>query len=89
MYAPVIFLKAAAHYRNRLFLSLYVNFRLCTAYVEIKKLEKQRDDFEIPNEESITAYYKIRQQLKKLADDMLVCVLTSLTVIKMKSNDVM
>ena len=47
---------------------------------EIKKLEKQREEFEIPNEESITAYYKIRQQLKKLADDMLVriCVLCML-----------
>ncbi|XP_031551910.1 exosome RNA helicase MTR4-like [Actinia tenebrosa] len=38
---------------------------------KIKKLEKKQEEFEIPNEESITAYYKIRQQLKKLADDML------------------
>ena len=41
---------------------------------ELKELEAKRDTFEIPNEESITAYYKIRQQLKKLGNDMLVSI---------------
>lgn len=38
---------------------------------KLKELEAQRDTFEIPNEESITSYYKIRQQLKRLGNDML------------------
>lgn len=38
---------------------------------KLKSLEAERDSFQIPNEESITAYYRIRQQLKKLANDML------------------
>lgn len=43
--------------------------------LELKELEAKRDSFEIPNEESITAYYKIRQQLKKLGNDLLVSAL--------------
>ncbi|CAH3186779.1 unnamed protein product, partial [Porites evermanni] len=38
---------------------------------KLRELEVKRDAFEIPNEESITAYYKIRQQLKRLGNDML------------------
>ncbi|XP_074611941.1 exosome RNA helicase MTR4-like [Acropora palmata] len=38
---------------------------------KLKSLEAERDSFQIPNEESITAYYRIRQQLKKLTNDML------------------
>ena len=41
---------------------------------ELRELEVKRDAFEIPNEESITAYYKIRQQLKRLGNDMLVSI---------------
>jgi len=39
---------------------------------ELKDLEARRDTFEIANEESITSYYKIRQQLKRLGNDILV-----------------
>ena len=42
----------------------------------MRELEAKRDGFEIPNEESITAYYKIRQQLKRLGDEMLVRFIT-------------
>lgn len=42
------------------------------SFVELKDLETERNAIEIPNEESITSFYKIRQQLKKLGDDMLV-----------------
>jgi hypothetical protein len=38
----------------------------------LKDLEVERDAIVIPNEESIASFYKIRQQLKKLGDDMLV-----------------
>ncbi|XP_068727369.1 exosome RNA helicase MTR4-like [Montipora capricornis] len=38
---------------------------------KLKALEVKRDAFKIPNEESVTSYYKIRQQLKKLGNDML------------------
>ena len=41
-------------------------------FSELKDLEAERDAIVIPNEESITSFYKIRQQLKKLGDDMLV-----------------
>ena len=43
-------------------------------FPELRELEVKRDAFEIPNEESITAYYKIRQQLKRLGNDMLVSI---------------
>ena len=60
---------ATGAHRN---LSLY-KFNFSVFYfVELKELEAQRDTFEIPNEESITSYYKIRQQLKRLGNDMLV-----------------
>ncbi|XP_032241598.2 exosome RNA helicase MTR4 [Nematostella vectensis] len=50
----------------------FQNYAAIPAMIEkMKDLESKRDQVEIPNEESITAYYKIRQQLKKLADDML------------------
>ena len=38
---------------------------------EIKKLEFKRDLIEIPSEDSVMSYYKIRQQLKKLSDELL------------------
>lgn len=38
---------------------------------KIKKLEFKRDLIEIPNEDSVMSYYKIRQQLKKLSDELL------------------
>ena len=38
---------------------------------EIKKLEFKRDLIEIPSEDSVMNYYKIRQQLKKLSDELL------------------
>lgn len=41
-------------------------------FPELKDLEAQREAVVIPNEESIASFYKIRQQLKKLGDDMLV-----------------
>ena len=39
---------------------------------ELKDLEIERDAVVIPDEESISSFYKIRQQLKKLGNDMLV-----------------
>ncbi|XP_065657387.1 exosome RNA helicase MTR4 isoform X2 [Hydra vulgaris] len=38
---------------------------------KIKRLESKRDAIEIPNEDSVMSYYKIRQQLKKLSSEML------------------
>jgi len=38
---------------------------------KIKKLEFNRDMIEIPNEDSVMGYYKIRQQLKKLGTELL------------------
>lgn len=37
----------------------------------VKKLELKRDMIEIPNEDSVMGYYKIRQQLKKLSKELL------------------
>ena len=37
----------------------------------VRKLEARRDAVEIPNEEAITVYYRIRQQLEKLGEDMM------------------
>lgn len=36
----------------------------------MKKLEEQYNAIEIPNEESVVTYYKIRQQLAKLGKEM-------------------
>ena len=44
---------------------------LLCLFTAIKKLEFKRDMIEIPNEESVMGYYKIRQQLKKLGQEML------------------
>ena len=40
----------------------------------MRELEAKRDSFTIEDEESITTYYKIRQQLRRLSDDMLVII---------------
>lgn len=40
-------------------------------YKGVKKLELKRDMIEIPNEDSVMGYYKIRQQLKKLSKELL------------------
>ena len=37
----------------------------------MKKIEFQRNMIQIQNEDSVTSYYKIRQQLKKLTQEML------------------
>lgn len=37
---------------------------------EIKKLEEQYHTIEIPNEESVVTYFKIRQQLAKLSKEI-------------------
>lgn len=37
---------------------------------EIKKLEEQYHTIEIPNEESVVTYFKIRQQLAKLGKEI-------------------
>jgi hypothetical protein len=46
----------------------------------LKELEAERDAVVIPNEESIASFYKIRQQLKKLGEDMLVRYFTLYTL---------
>lgn len=56
-------------YHHRISCALIWNY-----FPELRELEVKRDAFEIPNEESITAYYKIRQQLKRLGNDMLVSI---------------
>ena len=38
---------------------------------KIKKMEFKRDMLEIPDEEAVTSYYKLRQQLEKLSQDLL------------------
>ncbi|MGH0167024.1 UNVERIFIED_CONTAM: hypothetical protein FKN15_051864 [Acipenser sinensis] len=38
--------------------------------VGVKKLEEQYNEIEIPNEESVVTYYKIRQQLAKLGKEI-------------------
>lgn len=38
--------------------------------VEIKKYEEQYHAIEIPNEESVVTYFKIRQQLAKLGKEI-------------------
>ncbi len=37
----------------------------------MKKLEEKRDAVMIPKEDAIMSYYRIRQQLDRLANDML------------------
>ncbi len=37
---------------------------------EVKALETKRDAIVIKNEENVTAYYRIRQQLKKLGKEL-------------------
>ena len=39
--------------------------------IDIKKLEFQYDMIEIANEENAMSYYKIRQQLQKLTEELL------------------
>lgn len=46
---------------------------LCSVYVfltEMKKLEEDYNAIQIPNEESVVTYYKIRQQLAKLGKEI-------------------
>lgn len=43
--------------------------------VEVKVLEAKRDAVTIDNEDSISNYYKIRQQINKLAGQMQVSIM--------------
>lgn len=43
----------------------YLNF------LDIKKLEFEYDMIDIPNEDNAMGYYKIRQQLQKLSEELL------------------
>ena len=43
---------------------------LCFNSTEMGKLEKMYNAIEIPNEESVVTYYKIRQQLAKLGKEI-------------------
>ena len=38
---------------------------------EFKNLEKEYESIEIPNEDQVMSYYKIRQQLNNLSNEML------------------
>uniref|UniRef100_A0A4W3K7U3 RNA helicase n=1 Tax=Callorhinchus milii TaxID=7868 RepID=A0A4W3K7U3_CALMI len=49
----------------------FQNYKAIPGVVErVKKLEGQYNDIEIPNEESVVTYYKIRQQLAKLGKEI-------------------
>lgn len=49
----------------------FQHYRAIPAVVEkVKKLEEQYNKIEIPNEESVVTYYKIRQQLAKLSKEI-------------------
>lgn len=57
--------------------SQYLSIMQCTIYfvVEVKVLEAKRDAVTIDNEDNITNYYKIRQQINKLAGQMQVSII--------------
>lgn len=42
--------------------------------VEVRVMESKRDSIQIDQEDNVTTYYKIRQQLNKLEGDMQVGV---------------
>ncbi|KAK1174600.1 hypothetical protein AOXY_G2123 [Acipenser oxyrinchus oxyrinchus] len=49
----------------------FQHYRAVPGVVErVKKLEEQYNEIEIPNEESVVTYYKIRQQLAKLGKEI-------------------
>ena len=50
-------------------------FSFSLLFKELKDLETQKESLEIQNEESIMSYYKMRQQINRLGDEMLVGVL--------------
>lgn len=53
------------------FVSLYVEiYILSPPFSEMQKLEEMYNRIEIPNEDSVVTYYKIRQQLAKLAKEI-------------------
>ena len=49
-------------------------FSFSLLFKELKDLETQKESLEIQNEESIMSYYKMRQQINRLGDEMLVGV---------------
>lgn len=49
---------------------LFVFFFLWFAMSGVRKLERERDEIVMHNEEAITGYYKIRQQLDRLGKQM-------------------
>jgi len=60
----------------KLFIFMFQTVFLFTFYYllispDIKKLEFQYDMIEIANEENAMGYYKIRQQLQKLSEELL------------------
>ena len=57
--------------------SQYLSIMQCTIdfVVEVKVLEAKRDAVTIDNEDNITNYYKIRQQINKLAGQMQVSII--------------
>lgn len=53
-----------------LFVCLFVTTLLMMSPAEIKKYEEQYHTIEIPNQESVVTYFKIRQQLAKLSKEI-------------------
>ena len=43
----------------------------CIQFSELKKTEEERDAIEIPREDAVMSYYKIRQNLDKQGQEML------------------
>ena len=55
-------------------------FSFSLLFKELKDLETQKESLEIQNEESIMSYYKMRQQINRLGDEMLVGVVALIVV---------
>ena len=53
---------------------IMIVFSFSLLFKELKDLETQKESLEIQNEESIMSYYKMRQQINRLGDEMLVGV---------------
>ena len=54
----------------RLFLSPSLSLSFSSFLTEVKELEAKRDAIAIEDEEKVTNYYRIRQQLQKLEKEM-------------------
>lgn len=58
------------YYSIYLYVLLYAMCYFSLSFSEMQKLEEMYNSIEIPNEDSVVTYYKIRQQLAKLAKEI-------------------